>query len=122
MTRFPLSALAAVALVAGCDSKPTSGGLYSGDAHLVSNLIEEMNDAKASAPRAKRLFAQGSFPPEFKKYFPYTFYAADKPKLEGAGASAEVAIRKEDGTDMGKQTWTFVKEGEAWKIKAAPLP
>jgi hypothetical protein len=122
MTRSPLIALAAVALLAGCDSKPSSGGLYTGDAHLVSNLIEEMNDAKSSAPRAQKLFAKGSFPAEFKKYYPYTFYAADKPKMEGAEATAEVAIRKEDGTDLGKQTWTFVKEGEAWKIKAAPLP
>ena len=122
MTRFHLAALAAAALLAGCDSKPSSGGLYDGDAHLVSNLIEEMNDAKASAARAKKVFAQGSFPTELRKYYPYTFYAAAKPKTEGPEATAEVSIRKEDGTDLGKQTWTFVKEGEAWKIKAAPLP
>ena len=122
MTRLIFSAVVAASFVAGCGGKSESGSLYAGDPHLVSILIEDMNDAKGNPRRARTLFVKDSFPTEFKKYYPYTFYAVGKPKVEGAEASAEVSIKKEDGTDMGKQTWTFAKEGEAWQIKAAPLP
>jgi hypothetical protein len=123
-TNKPLLFLAAVAL-AGCDSSSNTGTVFTGEAHGVAVLVDDMNDVKGSPKKAATIFAKGAAPSgsDLRKYGPYNFSIVGKPSVNGSDATAEVSIRKEvDGAEVGKTTWTFSKEGEAWKIKSAPLP
>jgi hypothetical protein len=129
MTRVTRRALLTVCVAlpwagpVGCDEKPRTEQVFSGDAQGVAVLIEDMNDAKTNPRKAATLFVKGSAPADFRKYAPYSFYIVGKPQVNGAEATAEVSVQSErEGTERGKQTWTFAKEGEAWKIKSAPLP
>jgi tetrahydromethanopterin S-methyltransferase subunit H len=112
-----------LAAAVGCDSKPKTEQVFSGDAQGVALLIEEMNDARGNPKRANTLFVKGSVPANLRKYVSFAFYIVGKPQVNGAEATAEVSVQSErEGKEVGKQTWTFVKDGEAWKIKSAPLP
>ena len=43
--------------------------------------------------------------------------------ISGETATAKVTLKDEQkGTDSVDQEWTFVKDGNAWKIKSAQLP
>jgi hypothetical protein len=121
-------AAAALALLfAGCGGKASSTSVpVSGEERLVSDVVEEFNEARQSVKQSEALFAKGSMPApaEFKRYGQYSYWPnAGFPSLSGDSATMKVAVRDEKtGNDAGRVEWAFVKEGAAWKIKTAPLP
>ena len=93
------------------------------DANKVAAVVEEMNDAKGNAKKTAGLFATGTKPPEMKKIALYDFSVARKPAVTGDTANCKVRLDKAaNGEQAGEVEWEFVKEGDKWKIKAAPLP
>jgi hypothetical protein len=58
-----------------------------------------------------------------KKLSKYSCDVSGNPTVTGEEAKANVAFRPEaGGAEPEPKEWTFVREGGAWKIKAAPLP
>lgn len=122
-TRIALCA-ALLALASGCGSSPTDtkNGLDLGgaDASAVATLVEDMNDAKGNAKKIAGMFVKG-VAPDAKKFNPYDYYIVGRPAVTGAEATCKVRLDGKGGT-KGEQDWSFTKEGDKWKIKAAPLP
>ena len=113
------SLIVALLLTIGCNAK-SHGTLYAGDAQKVAEAIEDLNDTKTNK-RFANAFAKGAAPKEQKKYRVFDYGVVGRPTVKGATATVEVALTK-NYSEVGKQTWTLEKEGEAWKIKSAPLP
>jgi hypothetical protein len=129
MTRFRLPLLVcALGLLAGCGgSTPSAAPADMGgeDGTRIATLIEDINDVKGGGRKFAAVFAKGATPAagEAKKYMPYEFTIVGKPTVGGAEATAKVAVKRDGtGADVGQKEWTFVKEGDAWKINSAPLP
>jgi len=101
--------------------------VWTGDAKAVSDLMDDWNDAdktrKASA--AAKLFVKDTSPTaaQFKVFRQYSFDQAGPPSISGTTATMTVNVvsRKPNSTPTTLE-WSFEKEGEAWKIKAAPMP
>jgi hypothetical protein len=91
-------------------------------------MIEDWNWAKNDPKKAAAYFAKGAAPPaaQLKKYADYTYAIAERKPPSGATATLPIQIAsipapgKTETTS--KRDWTFEKEGDAWKIKTAPLP
>ncbi|HYW80950.1 MAG TPA: hypothetical protein VE890_15320, partial [Thermoguttaceae bacterium] len=48
---------------------------------------------------------------------------SEKATVTGDTAKATITVTNaDDGSVVGEVEWEFVKEGETWKIKSAPLP
>ena len=93
------------------------------DGLKIAQMVSEFNEAKADQAKFKKMFA-GSPSADWKKYYPLAFEVAPgSPKVSGAEATAQVIVRKDaDNADVGTKEWSFIKEGDAWKIKSAPRP
>jgi len=121
---LPFAALFAL-VACGCggsapsDSK-TGLDLGGADASAVATLVEDMNDAKGNAKKVAGMFVKGAAP-DAKKFNPYDYSIVGKPAVTGNDARCKVRLDAKCGT-KGEQEWSFTKEGDKWKIKAAPLP
>jgi hypothetical protein len=124
LTRFSLCAALLALAACGCGSSPTDNktGLDLGgaDATAVATLVEDMNDAKGNPKKIAGLFVKEAAP-DAKKFNAYDYYIVGKPTMTGTDARCKVRIDT-NGATKGEQEWSFVKEGDKWKIKAAPLP
>jgi hypothetical protein len=110
-------------LMTGCGQSSGDTPLGADDAGKVELLVSMVNDDKSTGSVLSRHFAKGSVPKDLKKYPRYTYDVVGKPTLNGDTATAKVKLTAEiGGKEAGDQEWTFVKEGDAWKIKSAPLP
>ena len=121
-TLLCLGVLPPLAFVTGCGSGAPSGPQQ--EAEVLAGLVADTPD-KTSSPRAARdLFAAGAVPgkDELRKYQNYTFEPAGKASIEGTTGTIPVKVFDGDGNELGQVEWTFVKEGETWKIRSAPLP
>lgn len=112
---------------AGCGgsvAQPPSYG--SDDGKAIAVLVDQVNEFKSTASHFEKLFAPGAAPKGAagKKYATLSYDVSGNPTVSGATATARVKMRKEmgDGGDAGEQEWSFVKDGDKWKIKSAPLP
>jgi hypothetical protein len=124
--RFCLPAVGLLGLLAlGCGpSAPPTGGLDMGgpDANKVATLVEDMNEAKGDAKKTAALFVAG-VRPETKKLAQFDYSIVGKPVINGTDATCKVrADKAPTGEKAGEVEWAFVKEGDKWKIKSAPLP
>jgi hypothetical protein len=109
------------ALGCGGDSngRPTSG---SGDTVRINSLVLEFTDV-GGVPAFNRYFAAGSkmTDKDLKKFSQFSYKLDGTPAVSGDTATAKVKVLK-DTQELSTQEWSFVKEGDAWKIKNAPLP
>jgi hypothetical protein len=113
-------------LFAGCGGIKDNATEYGGsDGKQVADLINDFDDLKSDAKRMETAFAAGALPKpaDQKKYISLAFKLVGKPAVNGATATATVAVEKSTtGDKVGEKQWEFVKEGDIWKIKSAPLP
>lgn len=119
----------AVALlgVVGCGGdKTVNPSDYGGAEGLkIATLIGDFDDLKNDARKIGTAFAAGAAPKgaDYRKFGTLGFHLVGKPTVTGDTATAKVSVEKPaTGEKVGETEWAFVKEGEAWKIKAAPLP
>ena len=111
----------------GCGSSTPAGPSYgSPDGRKIAELIDKLNDDKGMAARVKQLFASGVTlsSAELKKIWTIFYEVKGEPVVTGDTATATIAMRSESASsaDLGTKEWAFVKEGDKWKIKSAPLP
>jgi hypothetical protein len=122
MKNFRSSCFLLAVLLSSCSSGGVSS--YGGEeGKKVADLISNLDDDLQESP--KTVFATGSVPQPnvLKKYLGMTYSLVGKPSVDGTTATARVAIeRSATGDKVGEMDWTFVKEGDAWRIKNAPLP
>lgn len=120
----PLFALA-LALAFGCSSSnPAPPDMGGDDGNQIAALVDQLSDEGGRAKQLKGMFATGvpAGAKEAKAYQPYRFDLKGKPSVSGTTATATVSIEKHSGGTAVEKPWEFVKEGDKWKIKAAPLP
>lgn len=93
------------------------------DANQVAALVEEVNESRGVGKRFADSFAKAVPAAEAKRYGPFAYYLVGRPTVAGSEATATVSVQQErDGTEVGQVDWQFVKDGDKWKIKSAPLP
>ena len=109
----------------GCGGAPPAAAtldMGGPDGLAVAQLVEELNDNVTRPKRFAESFAKGAAA-DAKRYAGFTYYIVGKPAAAGAEATATVSVRRaKDETEAGQVEWTFVKDGDKWKIKSAPLP
>ena len=110
-------------LSGGCSSSPQGPDFGGEDGRQLAELVERMNDDTTSVAKLKETFVSGT-PAAKKDVQTYRRYRYDlkQANVEGDTATATVLVEKHTGGEPVEKNWSFVKEGEKWKIKAAPLP
>jgi hypothetical protein len=108
----------------GCGSSTQAPPDYgTQDGLEIAKVIDSVNDDKSSGRRFPGLFAGGNLPRDYKQFSRYDFSLDGNPNVSGTTATATVKMRSESTSDdVGAKEWAFVKEGNAWKIRSAPLP
>jgi hypothetical protein len=120
--RHLVGLFAVLPFAVGCNGGPPSGP-PSDDPSLVALAVSRVNDDKSSPSVLVRSFAAGSAPKDLKKYSRYAYEVDGRPTITGPEASATVKLIDErTQKEVGTQQWLFVKEGDVWKVKSAPLP
>lgn len=115
---------ALAALGCGRDTAPTPPDFGGEDGRQIAVVIELLSE-DAALPKLRRVFAPGSTltRADEKKYGRYRYDLKGVPEVTDATATATVnVIAHATGDRAGEQVWTFVKDGERWKIKYAPVP
>lgn len=111
------------ALVAGCGSSgPGPADPGNEDARQLAALVEQLNDDAGRERQLRQMFAASAARPSPKALQQFRYDLRGAPRVSGADATATVAVEKQAGGDPVEKEWTFVKEGDKWKIKSAPLP
>lgn len=115
--------LAGVAVQSGCGG--AQGPSYgSEDGRKIALLLSEVGDT-TDAKRLASYFVKTAAPTkaDYDRFTSHYFDLAGNPSVRGNTATAKVKIRHQGtGKDTGPVEWSFVKEGDTWKIKSAPLP
>jgi hypothetical protein len=112
--------------LSGCSDKtPNNADTFGGeDGKKIAALIGDFEDdcqkpaefAKMATPALAKSF-------ERKKFLGYSFQLVDKPNVTGATATAVVKYTSvRTANKMVEKTWSFVKEGDTWKLSEAPAP
>ena len=114
-----------VVMAPGCGGSTTGPSYGSTEGRKIAELVLAVGDS----PDAKKLaafFVQGSGPSkaaELNRFMSNYFELVGNPSVSGATATAKVKLRDHlSGKEGGPVDWSFVKEGDQWKIKSAPLP
>jgi hypothetical protein len=116
--------VAAVAVAAGCgrssSSNPSNGPDLGEDGRQIATLVDRLNDDSSRPSHLKQLFAAGATA-DSRALRQYQYGLKDKPAVSGSTATGTVVLEKASGNATVEKEWAFVKEGDKWKIKAAPL-
>jgi hypothetical protein len=95
------------------------------DRYEIEKIVGRFEDAVGTASGLKGVFAADALPKgtAAKEYQKYSYHPVGKPEISGTTATARVKITNtKTGDEVSQQEWTFVKDGEKWKVKSAPLP
>ena len=108
---------------AGCGSQ--KGPSYGSDeGRKIAIIIDSLADDVSNTKTFQGHFASGSLPKsaEMKVFAKCQFEIVGSPSISGDTATTKVAVRDTTNSkDVGEFEWTFVKEGNSWKIKSAPV-
>lgn len=119
-----LVGLISLILIAGCAEKPVGvNAELTPDQIAISETINLLKDAR-SPKKFKELFVGGKAPAKISKFqekFIDIFDAAAAIQVNGNTANVEVMLIDSVADTETPKQWVFEKEGEAWKIKSAPL-
>jgi hypothetical protein len=94
------------------------------DRQQLAALVTEFADTATPASML-RYFVAGTKigPADYKKYVAHNYKVEGKPAIDGDAATATVKVTTaNDGREVGTKEWAFVKQGDKWKLKSAPLP
>src|SRR5262245_37485329 len=124
-TLLPLILFGMIALT-GCQGAAKNDGPPVEDKDLLRSLVTQMPHASRDPARFQAFFAKdAAAPPESErgKYSRLYFNQTGTASVTGNTAVLKVKVTNdESSTPLGTVSWTFVKEGEQWKLKSAPLP
>ena len=127
MQRFLGTLLTLVALsLPACRRDATVDGPPDGEVAQLRNLVTQMSDSSSNPNTFRAFFSKdATVPPETQRtrYQKLYFSPVAAPVIKGDVATVQVSVRDDDlPNPLGQVEWTFVKEGEQWKAKSAPLP
>jgi hypothetical protein len=112
--------------VTGCSRSAKEDGPPVQETAVLRNLVTQMGDASRRSDTFRDFFAKdATIPPDAErvKYSSLYFNPVGDASLKGESAVVKVRVTNdESSTPLGQVDWTFVKEGEQWKLKSAPLP
>jgi len=94
------------------------------DSQQLASLVTEFADTGSPLTMVKH-FVPGTRigTADYRKYIAHNYRVDGKPAIEGDSAIATVKVMAAtDGRDVGAKEWAFVKQGNKWKLKSAPLP
>ena len=114
---------ALVGLSLGCESETPQLDMGGEDGQQIASLIDSLNDDSHSRAKMKAAFAadQKLSAKQSAAYAQYQYGLKGKPAVSGTTATCTVVLTKQSGGDGVEKEWGFVKEGDKWKIKSAPL-
>lgn len=109
--------------IAGCGPRAPLAP-PSGDAAILRSLVTELADATDDPQRFKNFFANHAAPADAERvrYQRLNFDPVETAKIDGTTATIKVEVGDSKTPPKGPVEWIFVKEGERWKLKSAPLP
>jgi hypothetical protein len=110
--------------LSGCGGSGGGPAYGSADGDAIAERVESLSGDTTDDKALASHFAKGSAPraEELRQFRQYTFSVAENPAVAGDTATAKVQLAKADsGEETGTAQWTFVKEGNDWKVKTAPL-
>lgn len=122
----------AISFLSGCGGSVEMPG--TDEASQVSAVLTGVNDAAGDESAFQSIFVGGAAPEDRAKYYSAKIELVGTPNISGDQAEVKVKISQGaaeteggDGPEAedvseGEVTWTLQKEGDAWKIKDAPLP
>lgn len=116
--------LAAVTFPTGCGSSSKGPSYGSPEGRKIAERVSELSDTN-DLKKLAALFAKGVAPKpaDLKRFRDYYFDVVGNPSVSGDAATAKITARDHlSGKEAGPLDWSFVKEGEEWKLKTAPLP
>jgi hypothetical protein len=121
-----LTAASAAALVGCGEGSGTKRGVVVAldDNQKVTALVTEFADTGSHLTMVK-YFVDGTKigQAEYKKYIAYNYKVDGKPAIAGDSATAMVKVTSaKNEREVGAKEWQFVKQGDRWKLKSAPLP
>lgn len=126
--RFPKSVaiwlLAALTFSSGCGGSSKGPSFGSEEGKKIAELLGEVSDT-ADRQKLAGLFVKGAAPKaaDLDRVAAYYYDLDGNPSISGDAATARVKARHQlSGQESGPVEWSFVKEGDRWKIKSAPLP
>jgi hypothetical protein len=114
-----------ILLLGGCGSSQTAHSpldLGGADANQIGELIDMANEAKGNSVKMNAIFAKGIQPPDPQRFNQYEYSLGGKPSVSGDTAKCTVRIDNCKSGEVSHKEWTFVKEGDGWKIQDALLP
>ena len=128
-SRYPATALCAIVLLtfstlAGCGG-PADGPGEATDEINLSGLVSSVAGLAGNPDPAQfeSLFAAGAAPQDREPYRSLSLMCdASSVDFDGEEATATVTVEDMNEKVLGEVQWSFVKEGEEWKIKTARLP
>jgi hypothetical protein len=124
MRAFSRLVLVAAVAAAGCgrssSSNPSGGPDMGEDGRQIATLVDRLNDDSGRPSHLKQLFAAGATA-DSRALRQYQYGLKDRPAVTGSTATGTVVLEKAAGSATVEKEWVFVKEGDKWKIKAAPL-
>ena len=101
------------------------GSPLDSDPGRIGLLVCDVNDARQEPKNLSRHFTSEA-PPDrqlLSKLRKYSVAEVGSATVTGDQATIKVIVRDEAaGKEVGTVEWTFVKKGEMWKVKSAPMP
>lgn len=116
--------LLALLVLTGCGTAERKTELPA-EADAISRLLEEWNEARLNLKEATPLFLEGKAPtPQaFTAYGKFSYAIQGVPTVSGTSATIPISIIDDnEGMEVARKDWTFVKTESGWKIDSAPLP
>ncbi len=110
-----------IPMVSGCSGTPTPPSYGSEDGKKIAELIADFNDGMSDVKKFNTNFATKPTKTN-TEYGRYMYDVSGSPSVNGEQATAKIKVTRDNGKDKGVADWTFVKQGDKWKIKEAPLP
>ena len=110
-----------LAIHAGCGGNDSPQVLA--DDELVGGLVGSMSDYVRSPENFQFAFSQGSAPADSQRQrYREHGYVVKAVRISGDQAEITVGVTSADNAPLGDMTWTAARQGDQWKLTAAPLP
>ena len=109
-----------ILLIAGCGGSTAEKPRE--DTSFVGEVVSNVSDARNDPEKLKQLFTPEALPD--KKWVEEAQgkdFSASRISINGDEATVEIEIENDYAEPLGTATWTCVRDGESWKISAAPI-
>ena len=92
--------------------------------NVVAAPVYELADAADRPQRFRKLFVEGAVPndQQRRRFGQLILQVSKVISVSDSEATLHVLVDSDKGDRVGEVDWTVIREGDAWKLKTAPLP